>query len=310
MRFGNWTLGIGALLTSLAFGCVDFSLPAVEDAGSDGQRKTDTGNGDADANSETNTDSNGDAGGDADENNNSGADGDVVADNDAEGDTDDTTDNAGPKKCMLIGASPGEENADWDDYIIPKLRDWGYEVDRKHTRAEILKYTDKDFAPYDFIFLSETLDSRIPGMDKLRSIPLPMLNSDGWGAKPSVFAFGEKQGMLEKLVSVEFLDAAEDHPLGAGYAPGTVVEFGSKGKRTCFSVWGTPTVDAVPIAAVDGESEKLMIYGIEKGTLNAAGDAIQHRVATIGIHAWCYDNLTKAGEDVFKAGIEWVLGEQ
>jgi hypothetical protein len=52
-----------------------------------------------------------------------------------------------------------------------------------------------------------------------------------------------------------------------------------------------------------------MVYGVEKGTLNTAGEPIQHRVATIGIHAWCYDNLTQAGEDVFKAGMQWVLAE-
>lgn len=216
---------------------------------------------------------------------------------------------SGAKKVLFIGATPGEENASWDDAIIPKLATWGYPVDKKYTRADLLAFTEASYAGYDFIFLSETLDSRVPGMAKLRDIPLPMVNSDGYGAKEAVFAFGGSQGILEELVSVVFLAGAAGHPLGAGYSPGTVVEFGSRGIQECLSIWGTPTMETVKIAGLQSNPEMLMIYGSEKGTLNAAGEAIKHRVATIGIHAWCYDNLTEAGEKVFKAGIEWVLAE-
>ena len=68
-------------------------------------------------------------------------------------------------------------------------------------------------------------------------------------------------------------------------------------------------MDHVTIAAVEGDTTEMMVYGIEKGTLNTAGETIQNRVAVVGIHAWCYDNLTEAGVAVFKAGMEWVPAE-
>ncbi len=214
-----------------------------------------------------------------------------------------------PKKCMLIGAAPGEENEQWNKPILENLRKWGYEVDRLHTRTEILEYSAEDFTGYDFIFLSETLDSRQPGMDTLRRIPLPMVNSDGWGAKDAVFAFGGEQGILEPATPVEFLTSAKGHGLAQGYSPGDSIELGSKGQKNCLLVWGTPTMEVVAIAGVKGDTQKLAVYGIEKGMLNAAGEAIEHRVATIGTHAWCYDNLSDHSVNLFNNAIEWVLAE-
>ena len=214
------------------------------------------------------------------------------------------------KKCMLIGAAPGAENAEYDKYIIPQLEALGYVVD-KHLSSDLQTYSDKDYAPYDFIFLSETTNSG--DMSPLRRIPKPMLCSDGWGAKASALAFcsEEQVGILEPAQPVIFLDKASDHPLGAGHTTGTVVELGTVRLRKdpCLIVWAKPTIPVIEIAGVESDPTRLVVYGIEEGTTNASGESIKNRVAVVGVHAWGYDVLTEAGVKVFKAGIEWILEE-
>ncbi|MFO7656685.1 MAG: hypothetical protein R6W78_06425 [Bacteroidales bacterium] len=215
-----------------------------------------------------------------------------------------------PKKCMFICAAPGEENAEYDQYIIPQLEAWGYVVDI-HYSSELQNYTASDYEPYDFIFLSETTHSS--KMSALKDIPKPLLCSDGWGAKESSLAFcsGEPVGIHEPAKPVVFLDKAANHTLGAGYAPGTVVELGNvlELENPCLIVWAKPTIPIIPIAGVESDPTQLIVYGIEKGTKNAFGEAIKNRVAVVGIHAWGYDDLTEAGVKVFKAGINWILEE-
>lgn len=212
------------------------------------------------------------------------------------------------KKCMLISAAEGAENAEYDKYIIPRLEAWGYVVD-KHIATDIPSYTETDYAPYDFIFLSETTNSA--DMPPLRNIPKPMLCSDGWGAKASSLAFcsGEQVGILEPAQPIVFLKGAEESPLAAGYSPGTVIELGTVllRKDPCLIVWAKPTIPVIPIAGVESDPTRLIVYGIEKGTENASGEAIKNRVAVVGLHAWGYKVITEDGAKVFNAGIEWVM---
>jgi hypothetical protein len=211
---------------------------------------------------------------------------------------------------MFIGASPGAENAEYDKYIIPELEAWGYIVE-KHPATDLPSYTEADYAPYDFIFLSETTNSA--DMPPLKSIPKPMLCSDGWGAKVSSLAFcsEEQVGILEPAQPIIFLEGADESPLGAGYTAGTVIELGTVllRKDPCLIVWGKPTIPVIPIAGVESDPTQLIVYGVEKGTVNASGEVIENRVAMVGLHAWGYKYITEDGAKVFKAGIEWVLGD-
>ena len=211
-----------------------------------------------------------------------------------------------PKKCMFIGATPGRENSEYDAYIIPQLEAWGYIIDKKHNSTDIDEYTEADFAPYDFIFLSETMHSSL--MSPLRDIKLPMLCSDGFGGKESALGFAPDSdtNLYDPARPIVFLDGGAGHPLAAGYTPGTVVDLGT---NACISMWGKPSIDIIPIAGTEGNTSQLVIYGIEKGTQNMYGDTINHRVAVVGIHAFCYNVLSQAGVDTFKAGIEWILKE-
>lgn len=212
------------------------------------------------------------------------------------------------KKCMLIGAAPCAENVEYDEYIIKQLKSWGYLV-HKHNASELANYTEADYAPYDFIFLSETTNSS--DMIHLKDIPKPMLCSDGWGAKASALAFcsGDQVNIYEPAEPVVFLEGAADHALGAGYAAGTVVDLGRVlvRKDPCLIVWAKPSIPVIPIAGVESDPAQLIVYGIEQGTKNATGQTIKNRVAVVGVHAWGYDVLTDAGVKVMKAGIEWVL---
>jgi hypothetical protein len=217
---------------------------------------------------------------------------------------------ADARKCLLIGAPEGAENAEFDVYIIPRLKAWGYVVETRSS-ADLPKLTAADYAPYDFIFLSETTHSS--QMSPLRDIPKPMVCSDGWAVKESALAFakGESSGILEPSQPIVFLEGAKNHPLAAGYAPGTVVELAKveNEKQPALLVWGHPSIPVVAIAGVESDPAKLAIFGIERGTTNVTGGKIPHRVAVIGTHAWGYDDLTESGEKLFKAAIEWVVQE-
>ena len=213
--------------------------------------------------------------------------------------------------CLFIGHDPNiEPNAENDPFMVAHLDSMGYRVEAIFM-SDALGFSDEDYADYDFIFLSETTYSG--DMSPLKDIPKPMLCSDGWGAKESSLAFGlgEPVGILEPAQPVIFLNGAAGHPLGAGYTPGTIVELGTvlERKDPCLIVWAKPTIPIIPIAGVESDSTQLIVYGIEKGTTNASGEAIKNRVAVVGVHAWGYDVLTEAGVKVFKAGIDWVLGE-
>ncbi|MGD9202802.1 MAG: T9SS type A sorting domain-containing protein, partial [Chitinispirillia bacterium] len=205
------------------------------------------------------------------------------------------------KKCMLIGATPGRENSTYDKFIIPQLEEWGYTVDKKHNCIDIKSFTEEHYAKYDFIFLSETVHSSLMG--PLRSIPLPMMCSDGFGVQETALAFAK--GKPCKLIDTEpikIMDAGKDHPLAAGIAPGTVTDVCEVG-----IVWNTPSIPVISIACLASDESKMMVYGIEKGTKNAVGDEIKNRVAMFGIHAFGYSSLTENSVKLFKAGIEWVL---
>jgi len=214
------------------------------------------------------------------------------------------------RKCLLIGAPAGAENAEFDRHISPRLEAWGYTVETRNS-SELPKLTSSDYAPYDFIFLSETTHSS--HMAPLRQIPKPMLCSDGWAAKESALAFGtgDPVGILEPAHPVVFLEGARGHDIASGHAPGTVTELATveKEAQPALLIWGRPGIPVIAVAGVKSDPTKLAVYGVEKGTLNAKGEKIPHRVAVIGIHAWGYDDLTPAGEDVFKAAIEWILKE-
>lgn len=208
------------------------------------------------------------------------------------------------KKCMFIGATPGRENSTYDRYIMPLLEEWGYVIDKKHNSTDLPAYTDADYAPYDFIFLSETVHSSM--MEPLRTIRKPMFNSDGHSAKESAlgFALGSPADLIDPAPIV-FFENADGHPLAAGFSPGSTATL-CAGKHY---VWSTPTIPVIKIAGLESDVSKLLVYGVEKGTENVAGDTIDHRVALVGVHAFGYNSLTEAGVKLFQAGIEWVLAE-
>lgn len=211
----------------------------------------------------------------------------------------------GRNKCMLITCDPGYENEAYDDFIIPLLESWGFIIDKKHFSADVASYTAADYEPYDFIFVSETVlsDDAVP----LKEIPLPMLCSDGWMAKEASlgFAIGSPCDMPD-AEPIIFLDEAAGHPLAAGFTPGTVIDLCD---ASDLLVWGQPTIPIIPIAGLESNPERLLVYGIEAGTINTYGDSIQNRVAMIGVHAFGYETLTAEAEQLYIAGINWILAE-
>jgi hypothetical protein len=209
--------------------------------------------------------------------------------------------------CMFVACDPGYELEEFDDFIIPRLEAWGYVIDKKHFTGDLDGYTAADYAPYDFIFVSE---SALSGdVVPLRDIPLPMLCSDGWMAKESSlgFATGEPCNMIARE-SVIFLDGAAGHPLAAGYTPGTVFDLCTTTAEVAL-IWSQPTISVIPIAGLASDPTRLLVYGIEQGTPNAHGTPIGNRVVMVGVHAFGYSNLTDEAVDLYNAGIEWILAQ-
>jgi hypothetical protein len=209
-------------------------------------------------------------------------------------------------KCMFVCANDGEENYQYDEFIIPLLESWGYIIDKKHEAQYVANYTAADFLPYDFIFISETTMS--DDIKILRNAPLPMLNSDGYTAKELSLGYGPGRpcGFVEPPEPVIFLEEGNGHPLAAGYTPGTVIDLCS---TSDLLVWGQPTIPVILIAGLESDPSRLLVYGIEAGTINIFGTTIENKVAMIAVHAFGYETLTEDAVNLYKAGINWILTE-
>ena len=225
----------------------------------------------------------------------------------------------GELKCMFIGADPDgatgaiRENAGYDKHIIPVLEEMGYIIDRKHLCSEVKNYTAADFEPYDFIFLSESIHSS-QITEPLRSIYKPMLCAEAMGTRHTKLGFASSDdntaGLYHPGDTAQILDSVGDHKLAAGYAPGSDVDFGDfSSNDSCLMTWGAPTIDVIPIAAMKDNMQHLVVYGVEKGTVNSHGEVINNRVSVVGTHAWCYraEYIGEPMKNFIKAGIEWIL---
>ena len=199
----------------------------------------------------------------------------------------------GQTKCLFI--VDNVSFSEGDQVLYDKLEEWGYEI-TTITPTDVAFMFEEEFLAYDFMVASESIDSG--GLNSIKTIPIPFVNMEGWCVKPGAMDWQTERDINNyDPEPVKIVDNT-DHPLAAGFTSGTEVTLIAEG----FIVGSVPQIDIIPIAAMSSNETKLVIYGIEAGTLNAVGDTIQSRVTTIGIHAEGYPSMTDDAFKFFQAG--------
>ncbi len=207
------------------------------------------------------------------------------------------------KKCMLIiggDSSPSSLSAG-DQIINDTLKAWGYFV-IPVASSDLLTLTSSDYAKYDLAVASESPSSGDFGKGIFPSVPIPLVIFEGWAVKP-----GAMDWQKDKVVNnynaepVKIVDQTNS-PLAAGFSYGSTVTLCDSG----LIIASIPQIPIIPIANMTSVDSMSVIYGIEKGTINAVGDTIQNRVEVIGLHELSYTSLTNDAFKFIKAGINWV----
>jgi len=140
---------------------------------------------------------------------------------------------------------------------------------------------------------------------KFRNATAPVLmweqaNQDDFGMTGDVD--GTDRGTVPGQTEIEIVDAT--HPMAAGFGPG-VVTVATAG--TDFS-WGLPNTNAVRIATLVGNPNRVVIYGYEAGTNMMGGFVAPARRVMLFLTDGTYPVLNTAGRDLFAAALNWALG--
>ena len=204
------------------------------------------------------------------------------------------------EKCMFVAST--DPLTEGDQAIFDKLVEWGHDVTAVLS-SDLEFFVDADYADYDFIFASESVGSS--SLAPLKLIPIPLVNSEGWASKPGALAWSDPASSENLAPEPCVIVDNTGSPLAAGMAEGTVFDLCSD--AAALIVPTIPTVDVIPIAALQSDPAKLMVYGVEKGTILTDGSISGNRAAGVHIHEFGYLYLTDAALDLYKAAINWVL---
>ncbi len=207
------------------------------------------------------------------------------------------------KKCMFIvggDSSPSSLSAG-DQVINDTLKAWGYDV-RPAASSDLQTLSSSDYANYDFAVASESPSSGDFGKGIFPSVPIPLVIFEGWAVKPSAMHWQTDQVVNNyNPEPVKIVDQTNS-PLATGFSNGYTVTLCDSG----LIIGSVPQIPIVPIANMTSIDSMRVIYGIEKGTINAVGDTIKNRVEVIGLHELSYISLTSDAFKFIKAGINWV----
>lgn len=207
-------------------------------------------------------------------------------------------------KCMFIVNTTSFSAG--DNALNDSLIAWGYDV-TPVAAGDISFLFKEDYAQYDFIVGSESMNSGALSQGMMKTIPLPLLNLEGWCVKPGALDWQTDRDVNNYPPEpVQIVDNT-GHPLAAGFSAGDLVDLTKPTTDEIFIVGSVPQIPIIPIAGLSSDPTKLVIYGIEAGTVNAVGDTLLNRVATIGLHEFSYGLITDDAVKLIKAGMDWVL---
>jgi hypothetical protein len=218
-----------------------------------------------------------------------------------------------------------------DSLLVEKLKE-DYDVSILNPRSIYDESMSIDtLYHFDFTFISESVSSwpwEYGDGPKIRSIPIPMVMTEGYIAKPEVL--GWTTANVDTGYGAIFQDSSQlgvahkvlitdntGHELSAGFGLGTEVELVTNSYAEDVLTFCVPEIDYIPIAVSSLEPGKTVVLGVEKGTTvwNKAGTVLeasdttvtQSRAAMVGIHAKANDFITEDGYKLITAGIQWIL---
>lgn len=163
--------------------------------------------------------------------------------------------------------------------------------------------SDVDGIGKKLIVVSSTVNSGSINT-KFRNATSPVLsweqsNQDDFGMTGDVD--GTDRGTVPAQTQIEIVDPA--HPMAAGFSGlVTVTTAGND-----FS-WGLPNSNAVRIAALAGNPNRVAIYGYEAGTNMMAGFVAPARRVMLFLTDNTYALLNTSGRDLVAAAVSWALG--
>jgi PKD repeat protein len=179
-------------------------------------------------------------------------------------------------------------------------------------------YTLDYFKQYDFIFVSESINSAHTKI--LKGAPVPIFYTELWSSKWDVTGwvpinetptfYGNTPESIIKIVN-------ENHELSAGYSLNSEITLvtGSSVELS-FLTYSVPQVEHIPIGVLAADENKVVVMGVEKGTVLYNAENVkdgslvsQSRVAAVGISFAANKYMTDAAFNFIDAGINWILSE-
>lgn len=205
--------------------------------------------------------------------------------------------NAQGKRCLFV-SSVGTTGTSSEAGIIAKLQEWGYVLTIVNTST----LPTVNFSSYDFCYASESVNSS--NLTPLKGHPLPLVVTEAWASKPGVLNWSNPASASNVVPGPVVIVDSTNHPLAAGFSQGSLVTLVAS-QSTVGLITTVPTITIIPIAVLQSNPSKSVVYGIEKGTTLTDGSIAMNRAVCIGIHESGFSNITEDGFRILKAAIEW-----
>jgi hypothetical protein len=224
------------------------------------------------------------------------------------------------QKCLFISESSTAVPDPKDEILIGYLED-RYMVNiatGDDVKAHV--YSVDDFKAYDFVFVSESVSSS--DTKDLKGAPVPLFYTELWASKWDVTGWVPTNESptyygnttVDETV-VKIVDG--DHPLAAGFATGAEITVVTDSENaTDYLTYSVPQVDHIPIATLAADETKVVVMGIEAGTVlyneqNVKDGSLTTaaRCAAVGINANANNFLTDDAFTLIQAGIDWILAD-
>ncbi|MFC1570104.1 T9SS type A sorting domain-containing protein [bacterium] len=203
------------------------------------------------------------------------------------------------QNCLFVCANDGPR--DTENIVIDLLTVWGYNVVTEIS-SELPFYALDDYAPYDFIFASEAVGSS--SLEPLKLIPKPLVNTEGWASRVEALCWSDPNSAINEIPQPVLIVDETNHPLAAGFTLGETVNLVTDPAGWIIST--VPTIDIIPIAVLESDPSKSVIYGIETGTVLTDGSVTENRAACVPIHEMGYSSMTDEALLFTQAAINWV----
>ncbi|MBN1524517.1 MAG: hypothetical protein JW904_08545 [Spirochaetales bacterium] len=202
------------------------------------------------------------------------------------------------KDVLFVGRLDGGVKPH-DKLLIDRLTAMGFTVTGKE--AKIL--SGKEAQQYDFVFISETNDSKrvvAKFVDTDRPVLLcePYVYDDmGFTGMNSEINFGKKE-MMYSGVKI----AKPEHPLAAGFS-GTVEVFSKKGTMG----FGKPEGEVTVVATAPNDDAVALIFAYEKGAKNKLGETQPGRRVQFFLMENMEDRINENGWNLFDAAVKYTF---